>query len=214
MSIPFILAKKKQTNLYIGVYVVGKGAWKDLIELKKRASNNKEAIEWFLRTVPNKSWGKIKYFKELSILPNPIFEPSLAGQDELQAKDNYYIIENGFELSFACNENGEKGCWVEYNEGTRNKPKYSKRFIKLNPRYSTSIQHRAGRGGWETLHLEKISDEFELVIINDKLEWNKKNIELFVKVVDDNFRGSIAPILNVIYDEDRNEEHFKKIIKK
>jgi hypothetical protein len=188
MGYPFILARKRGTNIYTGVYVVGSGAWQHLTELKKKAPNNKEAIRWFLGTVPNRKWDNIELtgFSGLSILPPPTFNPELAGMDELQSCDGYYIINNGFDISFSCNKYGEKGCFVEYNTGTRANPIYNSKFIKINSKYTRLVQHRAGRGGVEILHLEKLGDEYELIFINEKGYVNDRVFKELPKIISDN----------------------------
>jgi hypothetical protein len=170
VTIPMMLVKSKKSNLYIGVFSAGNGgAHHNLYELKKKADSVKEAIEWFNGVVISKKWGlEPKWFSSLSILDKPTFNPSLAGQDELKARDNCYIINNGFEISFTCNNNGDNGCLLQFNTGSRAKPDYREAFVKLNPKYRFFVSHGAGRSRKEELYLEKARKDMEIVYIPEK----------------------------------------------
>ncbi len=176
MTTPLLLAREKGTNQYIGVFEHGNGgAWNSIYELPKYASSVDEAKKWFRSIKLNpKKWNLDgKYFHMLQVLPEDELNINCAGQDYVAGKNNYFLVDNGFQTSFGCAVNtagieieGKAvvgNCVISCNIGTRSKPIQENVFFSIEPIATFHCSHRAGRSSEETLYLQQVDDKYELI---------------------------------------------------
>ena len=181
MTTPLFLARQKNTGKYIGIFEHGNGgAWNDLFELTKYATSEDEAKKWFHSVKLNpKKWGlEGKKFHSLTVLPKDELNLHCAGQDYIAGKNDYFLIDNGFQTSFGCAVNtagieieGKAvigNCVISCNIGTRSKPIQENRFFSINPVAKFYCSHGAGRSSKEVLYLQKLDDKYELIEINER----------------------------------------------
>jgi len=160
---PILLAKKKNAPQYVGVFQYGNGkAWNNIYELHHRAESEEEAYRWFANIRISQS-DKPTKFAELTILPKPSYAPTLAGKDKAYAKDNYFIAINGG-YTFIEEDTEMGGYIITANHGTRSKANERRRFIALHPICEFHNSREAGRGKKEVLIVERLADEWEVLI--------------------------------------------------